>query len=691
MIGGQRSSLGRQVCRLLYAVEAGTMTDRQLLERFVVDADELAFAALVRRHGPMVLNVCRRVLHNPHDAEDAFQATFLVLLRRSEAIAQPELLGNWLYGVAYRTAKEARTRSARRRAREQQAAQRRADETEPAGWDDVRPVLDEELSRLPDKYRVPVVLCDLQSRSRKEVAEQIGLPEGTLSSRLARARDILRQRLRRRGLALSAGALATGLTESAAAASLPAPLVASTVQAVLTGSLAEAVAAGLVAAPVVSLVEGVLPSMLPSKLKMVAMVLVALSMTGAGTSALVHQAVANKPVPAAEAIFRTDAHEREKKDGEQKTEGRQDQREGERREAPVVRGVVKAVDPAKNTVTVTVQREGEKADHTVPVPREARIILLTKEGATLADLKPQMNVAVQLSLDEKSVVAIREIQTDRERGEREGDERTATVAGVVKALDAANNTITITIHRDGQQPMDQTLPLAKEARFVVSGNERAQLADLKPGMRAQLRLSENRRQVVLVLVNANRERELAGDRRERERPRIVGTFKAVAADKNQITITIRGEGRDSDRTLPLGREVKVALGRRENAQLTDIAPGRRVMLTLADDRQTVIAVQEFRGDEERGGERRRAEQPIPQLNAQLKSVDAGKQTITVTVRRGEEGETEMTLPVSRDARIATLAKEVAQLSDLVPASRVILILGGDNKTVILIKEVKKLD
>src|SRR5690348_7166938 len=173
------------VRRAALAPDGAGLTDGKLLDGYVARRDEAAFAALVRRHGPMVLGVCRRVLGSPHDAEDAFQATFLVLVRRAASVVPRELVGNWLYGVAYRTALEARRTAARRQAREKQVN----DMPQPAAeseqlWHDLQPLLDEELARLPDRYRSAVVLCDLQGRTRKEAAQQLGVPEGTVSGRL---------------------------------------------------------------------------------------------------------------------------------------------------------------------------------------------------------------------------------------------------------------------------------------------------------------------------------------------------------------------------------------------------------------------------------------------------------------------------------------------------------------------------
>jgi RNA polymerase sigma factor (sigma-70 family) len=274
--------------RTLYQLgAAGSLTDAQLIERFVARQEDAAFEALVMRHGPMVLGICRRVLPDRHDAEDAFQATFLVLVRRAGSIARPELLGNWLYGVAYRTAMEARTRSARRRAREAQVVNMpRSDPPTEEFRRDLRATLDEELSRLPAKYRAAVVLCELEGKSRKEVAHQLGLREGTVSSRLARARSLLRDRLTRRGLALTGPALVAALGREALASEVPPALLETTVHAAIRFAAGNTAAAGAVSASVAALTEGVLKTMFLTKLKMAAVVVVAgLVVTGLSVQA----------------------------------------------------------------------------------------------------------------------------------------------------------------------------------------------------------------------------------------------------------------------------------------------------------------------------------------------------------------------------------------------------------------------
>src|SRR5262245_35048102 len=208
---------------------ADARSDADLLADFVRTRDAATAEVIVRRHGPMVWGVCRRLLGHHHDAEDAFQATFLVLARRPDAVRPPGLLGNWLYGVARRTALKARALAARRRARESTVAELPDSPTpEPSGWADLRPVLDLELERLPAKFRAPIVLGDLEGKTRPEAARRLGWPEGTVNSRLAIGRKKLAARLTRRGLALSGGVLTVTLVEQAAAR-VPSEVLAETV------------------------------------------------------------------------------------------------------------------------------------------------------------------------------------------------------------------------------------------------------------------------------------------------------------------------------------------------------------------------------------------------------------------------------------------------------------------------------
>ncbi len=180
-----RAQWGTNLLRAVLGRDADAETDGHLLRRFLTRRDEGAFAALVRRHGPMVLGVCRRVLGNAADADDAFQATFLVLVRKGPALLPRAVLGDWLHGVARRTALKARAAAAHRRMKEQMAA-RPEPQTEP-GRDDWLPLLDEALARLPEKYRQSIVLCDLEGRTREEAAALLGWPPGTVAGRLRAA------------------------------------------------------------------------------------------------------------------------------------------------------------------------------------------------------------------------------------------------------------------------------------------------------------------------------------------------------------------------------------------------------------------------------------------------------------------------------------------------------------------------
>jgi RNA polymerase sigma factor (sigma-70 family) len=260
---------------------SGGLSDKQLLARFVTTRDEAAFAALVRRHGSMVLGVCRRVLGDFHDAEDAWQATFFVLARKAGSLVVGESLGCWLYGVAYRAALEAREWNARRRSRERAMNDVPHPEVAPVEPQDWRPVLDRELTLLPEKYRAAIVLCDLEGQTRKEAARLLKVPEGTLSSRLATGRQMLATRLLRCGVSLSGGALAVALSQGTGSAALPAALVMSTAKAAVL------VAAGQMAGatPAVLLMKGVMQAMLFKKLRLavgVVMVVLALSAVGLG-------------------------------------------------------------------------------------------------------------------------------------------------------------------------------------------------------------------------------------------------------------------------------------------------------------------------------------------------------------------------------------------------------------------------
>jgi RNA polymerase sigma factor (sigma-70 family) len=293
MANGQLHAVMHHLRRLIDPAAADGVSDAVLLERFVRRRDAAAFELLVRRHERMVHGVCRRVLRDADDADDAFQATFLVFVRKAGSISKRASVAGWLYRVAYRVALRARAGAARRATQplpfEPVATADGPDEQ--AAWRDLRPLLDAEVNRLPEKYRVPVVLCYLESRTYEEAARHLGCSRGTLSTRLTRARELLRRRLTRRGLVLTGGLLAALLAEQAAPAALPAALVNASVQAALSFAAGKT-AADLVSAKVLTLTQGALNAMLLTKLKVVAAVLTAVAVLGLGTGALTYRAVA---------------------------------------------------------------------------------------------------------------------------------------------------------------------------------------------------------------------------------------------------------------------------------------------------------------------------------------------------------------------------------------------------------------
>lgn len=275
--------MSRVIQHLLAACgrEDGT-TDGELLTRFLSGRADDALTALVRRHGPMVWGVCCRLLRTHPDAEDAFQATFLVLVQKAATLPNRETVGNWLYGVAHQTAVRMRAVVAKRGVRERQVTVLPEPATaEQYVWNDLLPVLDEELSRLPDKYRVLVVLCDLEGVTRKEVARRLGIPEGTAASRLATARAMLARRLARRGVAVSGPLLGAVLSHQSAWAGVPTAVANSTIKAATM--VAAGHAAGAISPTVAALKTGVIQAMFMTKIKSVLAVLLAVGLVAGAT------------------------------------------------------------------------------------------------------------------------------------------------------------------------------------------------------------------------------------------------------------------------------------------------------------------------------------------------------------------------------------------------------------------------
>jgi RNA polymerase sigma factor (sigma-70 family) len=282
MASGRLSNVRLYLRKILGPREGNDLSDGLLLERYLHRRDEAAFAALVSRYGPLVLGVCERVLTDSNDAEDAFQATFLVLVRKAGSLDRSGTLSHWLYTVAYRTAVKARISAARRRAHERQGVEMPASPVNgDAAWKELRPVLDEELNRLPEKYRAPLVLCYLEGKTHLQAARDLGWPSGSVSRRMNRARDLLRKRLLKRGIVLAPVVLAGLLAQGKASAAVPSALAMSTVKAAMlfkSGALSGTL--GVASSRALYLADEMLRTVLASKLRMALTLLPSLCVCG---------------------------------------------------------------------------------------------------------------------------------------------------------------------------------------------------------------------------------------------------------------------------------------------------------------------------------------------------------------------------------------------------------------------------
>ena len=520
--------------RLLFHAAADDATDGRLLECFLARGEGAAFAALVRRHGPMVLGVCRRVLGDWHDAEDAFQATFLVLVRRAASIAPRDAVGPWLYGVAYRTALKARSAAARRRAKERNAWIPPSDRTPVEAAEDLRPVIDAELSRLPDRYRAAVVLCDLEGKSRRDAAASLGVAEGTLSSRLARARQMLAGRLSRRGVAPAA---------LSGAAPLPA-LIHATVQAATRFAAGNAAAAGAAFARAAALAEGVNRAMSLAKWKLTSLVLAVAAAVGVTVGALAPQALADKPAP--DPAAKADKPP----------------------VGPSVAVSVQSVDADKHTLVGVGGDKGSKEEKTYDLAKDVKVLLedglvkgQQKDGA-LADVTPGSGAQLQLSVDGKTVVAI--------------TVHGASLQGGVKAVDPSKNTITVAVKEKGGVA-EKTLTLHKDAKIIVSDGltktatpGEGKIGDLTEGTPVAVQTSAAEKGTAIQV-------RVLGKT-------VNGSVKGVDAGTQTVTVTMKEDGAIVDKSYTLVKDARIEVTSGKTTQsgtLADVREGDSASLTLS--------------------------------------------------------------------------------------------------------------
>lgn len=649
MAMGQVSRIVEHLRRVVLP-EGGELSDGRLLERFLTQQDDAAFTALVKRHGPMVLGVCRRILRNAHDADDAFQATFLVLVRKAPSLLSRDNIGNWLYGVAHNTALKARAMACKRWEKERQATIPQSDDT----WRELLPVLDQELSRLPELYREPVVLCDLEGKTRKEAARQLGLPEGTLSTRLDRARSKLAQRLTRHGAVLSAGAITIALTQNAAAACVPAALTDATVKAAALLAAGETATAGLISANVLALTEGVLTAMFWTKIKITTAVLLTLGLLGTGTGVLTYQAFAQKE---AKAPIKEQAPIKKQQAGD----------------GSEISGEVKSIDAAQKTITV---QEGKKekgggaGQTTFSIAADAKVLIDDGTGdktgvqvGTLGDVKEGVFATLRLDADRKTVTRIHV----------EGP----TVHGILKSVDSTANSVTVAVDTGGKgaAPADKTYPIAKDARIAIDdGADKSKakgsskLSDIPAGAMVVLKLSGDQKAVGSVFAHGQT---------------LHGTLKAVDVNKNTITIG----SKDSDQTIAVAADARISIddnakgikskdggkgdGKPTNAKLSELTLGAQVTVKLSLDQKAAVQVQ-AQGQT---------------VGGTLKSVDAAKGTITLLVGAANKGDApvEQTLEVAKDAIIRIDEGKEGKLSDIPPESHVSVKLAANQKGVVSIQ------
>jgi RNA polymerase sigma factor (sigma-70 family) len=294
MAKDEKNAAAREIHTLFRLGTTGGRSDKELLEWYTRrsgEAADLAFAALVERHGPMVLRVCRAVLGDEHEAHDAFQATFLVLVRRAGSLWARDSLGPWLHQVACRVARCARLAAARRQRHERNSAALRPESTHPdaSDRDDLGPLLHAELARLPDRYRAVIVLCYLEGLTQQQAAQHLGWPIGTVQSRLARGRERLRRGCTRRGLAPSLELLGAAHVADPALGAVPVTLAQATIHAAGTLAAGGTTTAGAVPASVAKLMEGALRTMFLIQLKRVAAVVLAFGVAAAGAGVLARQ------------------------------------------------------------------------------------------------------------------------------------------------------------------------------------------------------------------------------------------------------------------------------------------------------------------------------------------------------------------------------------------------------------------
>jgi RNA polymerase sigma factor (sigma-70 family) len=529
--------------------------DGELLDRFRSSRDDTAFGVLVHRHGPMVFGVCRRVLGDPHAAEDAFQATFLVLARKAGTVRPPGVLGAWLYGVAYRTALKARGREYRRRQVEQDYAGQlnRPGENNPSHDADLRRVIDEQLVALPEKYRLPLVMCAVQGLGKAEAAERLGLPEGTVSSRLARARDLLRDRLTRRGVVVPAAALAILLAPRSLLAAVPRDLANTATDA--------AVGLAPIEPAILTLTHEVLSPMTTlSSWKLLGAIAVSLTLAGGGFGVYLVQAD-EKEKPAAEKP-RGEKPNAEKPRAEKPGADRpREKPRGDEGERPVKRpragGKITDVRVNDRVIAIIRPRDNGDIEEYMKLAKDAKI-LVDGEPAELKAVPRGAIGSFNLNRAKEGELAeITELHVN-------GPSITAVLKGVKDS--------TLTYATDAGEKSVKVDPKAK----ISTNRDAGKLEDFRAGEKVTILLSADQSRALAVSIPRRGEREKAVPRGDREKgtrrvPRLSGKVDRIDAERNTITLLRKGDGGLRTDIVPVDPKATIIIDGKP-AKLADIKP-----------------------------------------------------------------------------------------------------------------------
>jgi RNA polymerase sigma factor (sigma-70 family) len=532
-------------------------TDRELIARFHQTRDESAFAALVDKHGPMVLGVCRRKLRDPHAADDAFQATFLILAKKAGRVKWQESLGGWLYQVAVHVCRKAVTRTTKREmAALTPDAEPTAAPTPPPS--ELSGILDEELRALPQSYRDPIVLCHLQGMTVEEAAKALAVSEGQLRGRLFRGREKLRERLTKRGVALSVSALVVSLT-AATARAVPAGLRTAAVATATTGP---------VSTSVLTLTHEVLSAMSRTKFHL----LVASAVLAAGlftTGVVLKTAAADQPGRTAEALPAKPSpsplpdvqnalapQEPDKKDD--------DKKEDEKKEEKLDRrdGHLKGIDAAGNKLVLHTHED--KFDLPVDVGAKTTFTI-ARRPAKLSELKEGMEATVSFRGTEKEAVSV---------------EAGWPSLGVdVKAVDPAGKQMTIKKDGDKGFEFDINLPVAADVQVEIDGIP-AGLADVVGARRVEVEFAADKKTVLRIEGRAGKD-ELSA------------TVKSVDAVNKSVTLTLHVNGHKDEHRLELNFAVTADCAVRlagKDVKLADLTADMPVRCKFAADRRTVSGI-----------------------------------------------------------------------------------------------------